>query len=135
MKKQYTLDRVYSYDFVVLAINSHSKAYKLCWNLNKQLNTNFEKAQDHQTQEGFFFTRYTSKKEETTYNLLSNRSKKGLLVSSQKNVDYFLIISKNEWKKTKSELLVKLREINDILLVFELELEKINQSERLIIYD
>ena len=42
MKMHYTLECDQEYEFIVLAINSHSKAYKLCWNLNNTLLLNFE---------------------------------------------------------------------------------------------
>ena len=52
---------------------------------------------------------------------------------SKKSVNYFLILNKKNWKNKKHEFLSKLRKINDILLVFELE-EDIN-SNRFIIND
>ncbi|MAU36579.1 MAG: hypothetical protein CMD14_04310 [Flavobacteriales bacterium] len=73
------------------------------------------------------------KKDSTHLNLLVNQSKKGYLMPSKKSVNYFLIINKKNWKNKKQEFLSKLRKINDILLVFELE-EGIN-SNRFIIND
>ena len=43
MKTHFTLEQVDEIDFSVLAINSHAKGYKLCWNINKELQLNFEK--------------------------------------------------------------------------------------------
>ena len=60
MKKKYTLDCGYDYDFDVLAINSHTKAYKLCWILNKTLGFNFEIVEDHKINKELVFTRYKS---------------------------------------------------------------------------
>ena len=45
MKTHFTLDYVEEIDFSVLAINSHAKGYKLCWNINKELQLNFEKVE------------------------------------------------------------------------------------------
>lgn len=134
MKKSYTLECSYDYPVIVLAINSHSKAYKLCWTLNRSFGLNFEKTKSHEIKDGHKFTRYKSKKKDSTHlNLLVNQSKKGYLMPSKKSVNYFLILNKKNWKNKKHEFLSKLRKINDILLVFELE-EDIN-SNRFIIND
>ncbi|MAO33232.1 MAG: hypothetical protein CMD03_00560 [Flavobacteriales bacterium] len=134
MKKSYILECSYDYPFIVLAINSHSKPYKLCWALNKYFGLNFEKTKSHEIKDGLKFTRYKSKKKDNTHlNLLVNQSKKGYLMPSKKSVNYFLIINKKNWKNKKHEFLSKLKKINDILLVFELE-EDIN-SNRFIIND
>ena len=83
-----------------------------------------------------FFSRYSSfVSDGETYQLLSNRSKEGYLISSLKKIDYFLIIGKKTWNKIKKELLKKLKNMNNILLVFELELNKILHANRLIIND
>ena len=122
MKKHHILDYDYDYDFVVLAINSHIKAYKLSWVLNKSLGLNLEITDNHKIDGELIFTRYRS---ETIYggvfNLLSNRSKNGHMVSSKKSVNFFLSINKDIWRIEKYEILSKLRAINDILLVFELQ--------------
>jgi hypothetical protein len=43
MKTVYFLDQKPELDFDVLAINSHSKAYVLCWHINNEINTSFKK--------------------------------------------------------------------------------------------
>jgi hypothetical protein len=136
MKTHYTLDCIQEHEFIVLGINSHVRGYKLCWNLNNSVGLNFEMTSSHKVVGGLVFTRYEAKDTEgTVFNLLSNRSKKGYLIPSQKSVNYFLLINNNNWDNVKDEVLNKLRAINDILLVFELDLKKIKNSDRFIIYD
>ena len=136
MKKYHTLDCAHDYDFVVLAINSHSKAYKLCWILNQALGLNFEITENHIINEDLIFSRFKSENSEGgILNLLSNRSKKGYMIPSQKSVNYFLIINQEHWIVEKYDFLSKLRTINDILLVFEFELDKEKNSDRFIIHD
>ena len=136
MKKYHTLDCNHEFSFVVLAINCHSKAYKICWTLNQKLGLNFEKADDHKIKKELFFTRYESKEKNTNgMHLIVNRSKKGYMIPSQKRINYFLIIKKENWLAEKYDFLSRLRAINDILLVFELDLEKEKNSDRFIIYD
>jgi hypothetical protein len=136
MKKYHTLDCAHDYGFEVLAINSHSKAYKLCWILNQTLGLNFEITDSHKINENLIFTRYKSENiDGGIFNLLLNRSKKGHMIPSQKSVNYFLIINKDNWMVEKYEFLSKLRAINDILLVFEFELDKEKNSDRFLIHD
>ena len=47
MKTRFTLECAEEFDFAVLAINSHIKGYKLCWNINSSMQLNFEKKNDH----------------------------------------------------------------------------------------
>ena len=82
------------------------------------------------------FTRYSMRnKKEAKLDILSNRSKKGFLIPSQKSVNYFLVIKNESWNEIKESFLSKLRAINEILLVFELDLEKTKNSNRFIIHD
>ena len=109
MKKQYILNEPQDFEFIALAINSHSKSYSLCWSLNKELGLNFEKKKkDHCVANKMFFSRYSSFVSDGETYQLSNRSKEGYLISSLKKIDYFLIISKTMWHKTKKELLKNL---------------------------
>ena len=136
MKTHYKLDCAHDYEFVVLAINSHIKGYKLCWNINNQLGFNFEMTDAHIVSEDLEFTRYSMRnKKDAKLDILSNRSKKGFLIPSQKSVNYFLVIKDENWNGIKESFLSKLRAINEILLVFELDLEKTKNSNRFIIHD
>ena len=136
MKRNYTLNCAQEYDFLVFAINSHSKAYKLCGNLNQSLGLNFEIKDSHKINENLYFTRYQSQNlDGVRFNLIVNRSKNGFMIPSNKSINYFLIIDKKKLIGKKDNVLTKLREINDILLVFELCLDKEKNSDRFIIYD
>ena len=133
MKTRFTLDCAEEIDFVVLAINSHIKAYKLCWNINKSLQLNFEKKKDHNIKEELCFARYTSVCDENvSYTLLANRSKNGYLIPSEKSVNFFLLIKNNYWQQEKIEFINKLRDIADILLVFEVDTNLIKHMDRFI---
>ena len=44
--KIYKFDEEDEIDFLILGINSHVRPYKLCWEINKELNTNFVKTQN-----------------------------------------------------------------------------------------
>ena len=133
MKTRFTLECTEELDFAVLAINSHIKGYKLCWNINNSLQLNFEKLNDHNIQEELWFARYTHICDDgVEYNLLANRSKKGYLIPNQKSVNYFLVIKNDYWQQDKEEFISKLRKTKDILLVFELDTTLIKYVDRFI---
>ena len=137
MKTRYTLDFFDEPNFTVLAINSHAKGYKLCWYLNQKLHFDFEKTTDHKIAEKLWFSRYwyNDQSDETEYELFSNRSKNGYLLPSQKEVNFLLKINKTLKTTEKEEFIQKIRQIPEILLIFEIDLNKIKQLERFIFND
>ena len=136
MKTRYTLDCPGEADFALLAINSHIKGYKLCWNINNSLQVNFEKQKDHNIKDELWFARYMYICDDgIEYNLLENRSKKGYLIPNEKSVNYFLIVKNDYWQEDKAEFMKKLRDIEDVLLVFELDTALTKHIDRFIFND
>ena len=136
MKTRFILECAEEIDFAVLAINSHIKAYKLCWNINKSLQLNFEKKKEHNIKENLWFASYASVCDDNVeYTLLANRSKNGYLIPSEKSVNFFLLIKNDYWQQEKIEFISKLRDVEDILLVFEVDTNLIKQIDRLIFND
>jgi len=136
MKTRFTLECAEEFDFAVLAINSHIKAYKLCWNINSSMQLNFEKKNDHNIKKDLWFSRYNYISDDgIEYDLLANRSKKGYLVPSQKSINFFLIVKNDYWNQDKAEFMIKLRNIADILLVFEIDTANLKHIDRFIFND
>ena len=135
MKTRFILECAEEVDFAVLAINSHIKAYKLCWSINKSLQLNFEKKKDHGIKEELWFARYMYVCDDVEYALLANRSKNGYLIPSQRSVNFFLLIKNDYWQQEKTEFINKLRDIKDILLVFELDTNLSKHIDRFIFND
>jgi len=122
-------------DFLILGINSHIKLYKLCWEINKKLHTSFVKNKNHTINNNKEFERfsYTNKNSEITYNIISNVSNTGYLDSNNKSVNYFMIVQGEIYNTQK--IIERLNQIEDILLVFELNLSKIKTITPFIIND
>jgi RIO-like serine/threonine protein kinase len=133
--KKLNLDEDFELDFLILGINSHIKLYKLCWEINKKLYANFIKNKNHTTENNQEFERfsYTEKNTETRYNILSNISNTGYLEPNNKNANYFLIVQGEIYNTQK--IIERLNQIEDILLVFELNLSKIKSITPFIIND
>ena len=137
--KSLTLEYLEEVDFIVLAVNSHVKGYKLCWEMNNRLNLNFIKNKYHKPEgtSGVEFSRFTSEDKdlEIHYDLISNYSKDGYLLPKLKNIDYFLKIQNPFWGKEKEEFIGKISKIPEILLIFEFDLDKVNSLSPFIFHD
>jgi hypothetical protein len=136
MKTRFTLECAEEFDFAVLAINSHIKAYKLCWNINSSMQLNFEKKNDHNIKKEMWFSRYNYISDDgIEYDLLANRSKKGYLVPNQKSINYFLVVKNDYWEQEKPDFMSKLRNIPDVLLAFEIDIANLKYIDRFIFND
>ena len=136
MKTRFTLECAEEFDFAVLAINSHIKAYKLCWNINSSMQLKFEKKKYHNIKGDLWFSRYTYISDEgIEYDLLANRSKKGYLVPNQKSINYFLVVKSDCWNQDKYDFISKLRNTTDVLLAFEMDIENLKYIDRFIFND
>tara|TARA_B100000768_G_scaffold147784_1_gene141466 strand:+ start:590 stop:1009 length:420 start_codon:yes stop_codon:yes gene_type:complete len=136
MKTRFKLDCAEEIDFALLAINSHIKGYKLCWKINSSMQLNLEKKNDHNIKGDLWFSRYNYISDEgIEYDILANRSKKGYLVPNQKSINYFLIVKNDYWDQDKVDFMTKLRNIADVLLVFEIDTVNLKQIDRFIFND
>lgn len=133
--KTFKIDEDFELDFLILGINSHTKLYKLCWQINKKLHMNFVKNKNHIKNKNQEFERfsYTNKNSETKYNILSNVSSTGYLENNNKSVNYFMTAQGGVYNTQK--IIKRLNQIDDILLVFELNLSKIKSATPFIIND
>ena len=136
MKTRFTLDCADEFDFAVLAINSHTKAHKLCWNINGSMQLNFEKKKDHTIKGDIWFSRYTYITDEgVEYDLLANRSKKGYLVPNLKSINYFLVVKDDCWKHDRLDFMNKLRNTAEVLLAYEVNVDNLKYIDRFIFND
>ena len=69
------------------------------------------------------------------YNILSNRSKTGYLIPDQKSINYFLITKNRNWRVEKRQIINKLRQNKEVLLVFEFDTQKNKYTDRFFLND
>ena len=135
MKTVYFLDQKPELDFDVLAINSHSKAYVLCWHINNDINTSFKKSK------GIFFSKkevyseFACSYEGFGLSIIQNQSKQGFLITEKNKIDFFLKITPKTSTHKKEDFIQKLNKISKILLIFELNLQKELEAHRFIFND
>tara|TARA_B100001540_G_scaffold317181_1_gene349365 strand:- start:366 stop:785 length:420 start_codon:yes stop_codon:yes gene_type:complete len=136
VKKKFVLEKINTAGFNVLAINSHAKGYKLCWNINKELELDFEKTEDQIINKTKNFSRYTCFNDQgTEYNIVTNRSKTGYLLPDNKNANYFFIINKEHAEKEKKQIMQKLKNNKEVLMIFEIDITNSKYINRLIFND
>ena len=115
--------------FTLLGISCHLRDYHLTYLLNEKLELEFIKEDDFQGYP-FFFCR-----DENCFNayyLLGNRGQESILFPDMKQADYLLLIE-GPFKKSQLERLMKnIRQIDNILMSFEISPEKIKNFETML---
>ncbi len=126
-------------DFILIAITSCLKDYKLCFHINKELNTDFRKADDYNLDlqagnEPLQFSQYFFKIQasETEFYILSNHSTAGFLIPEMENVDYFMLI-KNHFDKEELKVMVsRLKRIGEVTAVAQINPKLVRSNENLL---
>ena len=124
MKTIYFLDQKPELDFDILAINSHSKAYVLCWHINNDINTCFKKRKGIVFSKKEVYSEFACRYEGFGLSIIQNKSKRGFLIAEKNKIDFFLKITPKMSSGQKELFLLKLNKISKILLIFELDLQK-----------
>lgn len=126
-------------DFVLIAITSSLKDYVLCHHINKNLDFQFYKIDDHEvflhTDEppvNFSKYYYFVEEGEVEHYFVSNRNSEGFLVPEMNKVDYFIIIQQFIGKEDLSVFVSKLNKIPDIQVAVQVDVLKLKSKENLI---
>ena len=135
MKTVYFLDQKPELDFDILAINSHSKAYVLCWHINNDINTCFKKKKGIVFSKKEVYSEFACSYEGFDMSIIQNQSKQGFLIAEKNKIDFFLKITPKMSSNQKELFLLKLNKISKILLIFELDLQKEQEAHRFIFND
>ena len=121
-------------NFSLFSIISHEKSYKLCWRINKKLQINLVRVKPLTSLKSGSFQRYMHFSESEKIEVISNTSLKGFLDTKDKRVNYFLKIEKPFFERQKTNLISKLNDVSEILLIFEVDLEK-DTNKKELFYD
>ncbi len=134
-----TLKLELDFDFIVLAITTSLKDYRLCFNLNKFAPANFMRVDElalplSDNHTVALFNRYTYLPEncETEFYLLSNKSSEGLLIPEMNRVDYFLVIKNFIDKEDLEAWITHLKQIPEVLAAVEVDVKKLKSKENLL---
>lgn len=128
------------YDFMLLALISSLKDYRLCYELNKKLKLKFirqpelelKDAKHNRSEYTFFRCRNSKTREEII--LILNKGSNGILIPEMKNVDYFLLI-KNQPVDAIDRLVTAMNEIDNIGGVYELDPAELKSAENFLMFE
>jgi hypothetical protein len=126
-------------DFVIIAVTTSLKDYRICYLINKYLDFNFVKTADlgvdiNQSPELVYFSKYEHHWEAsgTDFYFLANKGSDGYLIPEMRKTDYFFLI-KNYIDETDLEnILTNLNKIPEIVAAVKIEPKKIKSHENLL---
>lgn len=126
-------------DFVLIAITSSLKDYVLCHQINKNLEFDFTKTDDHEVyynvdEPPLSFSRYYFYVEEgeIEYYLVNNRNPEGFLIHEMNKVDFFIIIHQYIDKEDLNFILTRLNKLPDIQVAAQIDPLKLKSRENLV---
>ncbi len=118
-------------EYIVIGICSHMKDYKLCWNLNKILNTDLTKFDDFSFDEKnngggkYSFYYFYDQNNRNNICLLSNKFNNIPLLDKLPEADFLLMIKGYYSVKKTDELIAALKKTTNILTAFRVNMDKI----------
>jgi hypothetical protein len=126
-------------DFVLIAITTSLKDYRICYLINKYLNFNFSKSTDlevdiqHSTEPVFFsLYQYHWEASETDFYFIANKGSDGYLIPEMKKADYFFMIKNYIDSDDLDKLLTTLNKIPEIVAAVKIDPKKIKSRENLL---
>jgi hypothetical protein len=126
-------------DFVLIAITTSLKDYRICCLINKYLNFNFSKSTDLEVDilqgaEPVFFSLYQYHWEasETDFYFIANKGSDGYLVPEMRKADYFLMIKNYIDDDDLDKLVSALNKIPEIVAAVKIDPKKIKSRENLL---
>ncbi|MCK4922691.1 MAG: IPExxxVDY family protein [Bacteroidales bacterium] len=139
MIKKIKLDYKPDFDFLLIAIVSFEKDYKLVWDINNSLNFDFVREDDYkvfntkskseQTFPSFVFKNHD---QYINYRLLTNKSDQGFLLDELKNIDYLLLIRGDFLEEYDKIFQKKLQKLQSVQSAFIIEVKKLKAKDRLL---
>ena len=126
-------------DFVLIAVTTSLKDYRICYLINKCLNFNFIKTPDlqidiHLDNGPVLFSKYHYHWEatDTDFYFIANKGSDGYLVPEMRKADYFLLIRNYIDENDLDNLISALNKIPEIVAAVKIDPKKIKSRENLL---
>ncbi|MBK0378047.1 IPExxxVDY family protein [Mucilaginibacter sp. SD-g] len=127
------------FDFILVAITTSLKDYRICYLINKFLNFNFVRADDMEvdiSMQGecslFSFYQFCWEATETDFYFIANKGSEGYLVPEMKEADYFLLIKNYIDETDLSNVISGINKIPDVVTAIKIEPKKLKSRENLL---
>lgn len=130
------LDFEFEYDFDLIGISSHVKEYRLVWAINKMMNWNLTRKNDHSIAQKNGFSEHAVYEffdglDKSTYTLIENHSPDGFLLPELPQWDFVLKVEHHH-NEMDIEVFRALKKINLVQAITVLTTEKLKSKQNLI---
>jgi hypothetical protein len=143
---KFRLDIEYDYDFLLVGISCHEKAYRLCWALCKSLAIEMERGENlaialrkNDTPSLFGLYMYENTEMDTACFLVANRGETpnevhemAWLIPEQKQADYFFVAKGPFSKPDENRMIKAIREIPFVLMTFQIDPNGLKSKQNLL---
>jgi len=126
-------------DFVLIAVTTSQKDYRICYLINKYLSLDFVKFPDLavdipgvQSPALFSLYRYHTEDAETDYYFIGNKGSEGYLVPEMSRADFFLMIKNHIGENELDKLISALNKIPEVVAAAKIDPKKIKSRENLL---
>ena len=125
-----------AYEFTLIGISSHTKDYRLCWELNKYVELDLIRTEDLEINSKdvvgkYAFYEYLDEENYLDYYLIANRGNNGYLVPERKTFDYLLMIKGDVEDYQEEELLGKIRSLDHVLASYSIDPNELKSKQNL----
>lgn len=121
----------------IFGISSHVNDYRLCWSLNRSLGLHFRRSKNDIVemeagiQKEFAVFEHHDHELEARYLLVSNHATDGILITEQRQTDYFLVAD-NILAERNPEMLQGLRDTEFVLTAYTLDFASLRKGHKLL---
>jgi hypothetical protein len=126
-------------DFVLIAVTTSLKDYRICYYINKCLNFNFTRIDDlaldsHVNGAPMLFSlyHYVWESTETDFYFIGNKGSDGYLVPEMREADYFIMIKNYIDDDDLENMISALNKIPEIVAAVKIDPKKIKSRENLL---
>jgi hypothetical protein len=141
MKKILLSDFDLTEEYQAIAISSHLRDFRLCWNLNNILRADFKKyldlpfASKKSPLEKYSFYFFHNPDQRTFFYLLSNKKNNSFILEKIPQADYILLL-KGFFRSGEIQLMIhNLRNTTNILTAFLIDIQNVAKEMNLFLYD
>ncbi|RFZ81873.1 IPExxxVDY family protein [Mucilaginibacter terrenus] len=127
------------FDFVLIALTTSLKDYRICYLINKSLNFNFVKVEDLELEIGanqspvlFSNYLYSWENTETDFIFIANKGYEGYLVPEMREADYFMIIKNYIDESDLETIISSLNKIPEVVAAVKIDPKKVKSRENLL---
>ncbi len=119
----------------LIGIVSHLSIHQISWLLKQNFNMPFYATESlkiiNKNKEAVDFSTYICEySKDLLYILFGNKSNNEILIKSNKSIDYILKCSGNFSQDTFLNLLKQIRNLNNIITAFEIDISELRKSEQ-----